>query len=59
VKSQRRRVELLAAIASTSPSPGDHQLEAPLSPWNSFRMQAEAPDAFDIRKEKPQTLALR
>jgi hypothetical protein len=37
---------------------GDNQLEASIEAMETaFRMQAEAPEAFDIRKEKPQTLA--
>jgi hypothetical protein len=60
VASQRRQVELLAAInrEHLAARSGDNQLEASIeSMETAFRMQAEAPDAFDIRKEKPQTLA--
>jgi uncharacterized protein DUF1501 len=60
VKSQQRQVELLAAInrEHLAARSGDNQLEASIeSMETAFRMQAEAPDAFDIRKEKPQTLA--
>jgi len=60
VESQRRQVELLAAInrEHLATRSGDNQLEASIeSMETAFRMQAEAPDAFDIRKEKPQTLA--
>ena len=38
--------------------PGDTQLEASIDGMETaFRMQTEAPEAFDIRKEKPETLA--
>jgi hypothetical protein len=60
LKSQQRQVELLAAInrEHLAARSGDNQLEASIeSMETAFRMQAEAPDAFDIRKEKPQTLA--
>jgi uncharacterized protein (DUF1501 family) len=37
---------------------GDLQLEASIEAMETaFRMQTEAPEAFDIRKEKPETLA--
>jgi hypothetical protein len=59
-EAQRRQLDLLAAInkehlASRS---GDSQLEASIEAMETaFRMQTEAPDAFDIRKEKPEVLA--
>jgi hypothetical protein len=38
--------------------PGDPALRARIKSYElAFRMQAEAPDAFDIRKENPQTQA--
>jgi len=60
VESQRRQVELLAAInrEHLAARSGDSQLEASIeSMETAFRMQAEAPEAFDIRKETPQTRA--
>jgi uncharacterized protein (DUF1501 family) len=60
VESQRRQMELLAAInrEHLAARSGDSQLEASIeSMETAFRMQAEAPDAFDIRKETPQTQA--
>ena len=40
------------------PATGDNQLEASIEAMETaFRMQTEAPEAFDIRKEKPETLA--
>jgi uncharacterized protein (DUF1501 family) len=60
LESQRRQVDLLASLnrEHLAARAGDNQLEASIeSMETAFRMQAEAPDAFDIRKEKPQTLA--
>jgi len=57
---QRREVDLLAAINRDhlAARPGDTQLEASIEAMETaFRMQTEAPEAFDIRKEKPETLA--
>jgi hypothetical protein len=59
-ESQQRQVDLLAAInrEHLAARSGDSQLEASIeSMETAFRMQAEAPDAFDIRKETPQTRA--
>ncbi len=59
-ESQRRQVDLLAAInrEHLAARAGDTQLEASIEAMETaFRMQTEAPDAFDIRKEKPETLA--
>src|SRR2546428_9710080 len=56
VESQRWQVELLAAInrEHLATRSGDNQLEASIEAMETaFRMQAEAPVAFDIRKEKP------
>ena len=60
LESQRRQVDLLAALnrEHLAARSGDNQLEASIEAMETaFRMQTEAPDAFDIRKEKPQTLA--
>lgn len=59
-EAQSRQVSLLAALnrEHMSSRPGDSQLEASVEAMETaFRMQTEAPDAFDIRKEKPETLA--
>jgi len=59
-QSQRRQVDLLAALNRDhlAARAGDTQLEASIEAMETaFRMQTEAPDAFDIRKEKPETLA--
>jgi hypothetical protein len=59
-EKQRRQVDLLAALNRDhlAARPGDTQLEASIeSMETAFRMQSEAPDAFDIRKEKLETLA--
>jgi uncharacterized protein (DUF1501 family) len=53
-------VDLLAALnrEHLAARSGDTQLEASIEAMETaFRMQIEAPDAFDIRKEKPETLA--
>jgi hypothetical protein len=59
-ESQRRQIDLLSALnrEHLAGRPGDSQLEASVEAMETaFRMQTEAPDAFDIRKEKPETLA--
>jgi hypothetical protein len=59
-ESQRRQVDLLAALnrEHLATRSGDTQLEASIEAMETaFRMQTEAPEAFDIRKEKPETLA--
>lgn len=58
--SQRKQVELLAALnrEHLAQREGDSQLEASIEAMETaFRMQLEAPEAFDLRKEKPETLA--
>ncbi|MEO7649113.1 MAG: DUF1501 domain-containing protein, partial [Bryobacteraceae bacterium] len=58
--SQRKQLDLLAALnrEHLEARSGDTQLEASIEAMETaFRMQTEAPDAFDIRKEKPETLA--
>ena len=58
--SQRRQLDLLSALnrEHLAVRSGDTQLEASIEAMETaFRMQTEAPDAFDIRKEKPETLA--
>lgn len=57
---QRRQLDLLSAVnrEHLRARPGDSQLEASIEAMETaFRMQTEAPDAFDIRKESPETLA--
>ena len=60
IGTQRQQLDLLSELnrehlASRS---GDTQLEASIEAMETaFRMQTEAPEAFDIRKEKPETLA--
>jgi hypothetical protein len=59
-ESQRRQLDLLAAInrEHLAGRSGDTHLEASIEAMETaFRMESEAPDAFDIRKEKPETLA--
>jgi hypothetical protein len=58
--AQRRQVDLLAELnrEHLAAREGDSELEASIEAMETaFRMQTEAPDAFDIRKEKPETLA--
>ncbi len=58
--AQRRQLDLLGALNREHASAREHdpQLEASMEAMETaFRMQTEAPDAFDIRKEKPETLA--
>jgi plasmid stabilization system protein ParE len=58
--TQRRQLNLLASLnrEHLASRAGDSQLEASIEAMETaFRMQAEAPEAFDIRKEKPGTLA--
>ena len=57
---QRRQLDLLKQLNQdhAAARPGDSQLEASIEAMETaFRMQTEAPEAFDIRKEKPETLA--
>lgn len=57
---QRRQLDLLAALnrEHLAEREGDGQLEASVEAMETaFRMQTEAPEAFDVRKEKPETLA--
>jgi hypothetical protein len=59
-ETQRRQLDLLAKLnrEHASQRDADPQLEASIEAMEvAFRMQTEAPEAFDIRKEKPETLA--
>ncbi|MBK9167059.1 MAG: DUF1501 domain-containing protein [Bryobacterales bacterium] len=59
-EAQRRQLDLLTALnrEHLAGRTGDSQLEASIEAMETaFRMQVEAPDAFDIRKETPETLA--
>lgn len=58
--SQRRQLNLLAELnrKHLAEREGDSQLEASIEAMETaFRMQTEAPEAFDIRLERPETLA--
>ena len=58
---QRREIDLLAALdrMQRGSAPADSQLEAAIgSMETAYRMQTEAPDVFDIRKESQATLEL-
>ena len=59
-EAQRRQLDLLAKLNQKhlEKRAGDVQLEASLEAMETaFRMQTEAPEAFDIRKEDPKTIA--
>ena len=58
---QRREIDLLTALdrIQRGSAPADPQLEAAIgSMETAYRMQTEAPDVFDIRKESKATLEL-
>ena len=58
---QRRELDLLAALdrLQRGGAPADPQLEAAIGSMEvAYRMQTEAPDVFDIRKESQATLEL-
>lgn len=58
--AQRKQLDLLKELNKDhlAPRAGDSQLEASIEAMETaFRMQIEAPEAFDIRKENPETLA--
>jgi uncharacterized protein (DUF1501 family) len=59
-RQQRRQLDLLAKLnrAHLEQRPNDSQLEASIQSMEvAFRMQTEAPEAFDIRKESEATRA--
>ena len=57
---QRRELDLLATLdRMRGPATADPQMEAAIGAMEvAFRMQTEAPDVFDIRKESQATLEL-
>ncbi len=57
---QRRELDLLATLdRMRGPATADPQMEAAIGAMETaYRMQTEAPDVFDIRKESPATLEL-
>jgi hypothetical protein len=56
---QRRELDLLKALDGLGGAPPDPQLESAISAMETaYRMQTEAPDVFDIRKESKATLEL-
>jgi hypothetical protein len=58
--TQRRQLDLLGRLNKehAAARDGDAQLEASMQAMETaFRMQTEAPEAFDIRRESPETLA--
>jgi len=56
---QRREMDLLEQLDKLRGAPADPQLEASLSSMEvAYKMQTEAPEVFDIRKESEATLKL-
>lgn len=56
---QRRELDLLKSLDGLGSAPADPQLDAAISAMETaYRMQTEAPDVFDIRKESKATLDL-
>ncbi len=56
---QRRELDLLKSLDGLAGVPADPQLDAAISAMETaYRMQTEAPDVFDIRKESKATLDL-
>ena len=56
---QRRELDLLKSLDGLAGVPADPQLDAAISAMETaYRMQTEAPDVFDIRKESKATLEL-
>ncbi len=58
---QRKRFDLLQSLNAEQlkRTPGDSELEAVINSYElAWRMQNYAPDAFDMSKETPETLAL-
>jgi hypothetical protein len=56
---QRRELDLLTSLDGLAGVPPDPQLDAAISAMETaYRMQTEAPDVFDIRKESKATLEL-
>jgi Uncharacterized protein conserved in bacteria len=57
-EDQRRQLDLLGKLDHAAPAAGDPQVEASIrSMETAFRMQTEAPEIFDITKEKPELRA--
>ena len=59
LQEQRRELDLLKSLDGLAGAPQDPQLDAAISAMETaYRMQTEAPDVFDIRKETKATLEL-
>lgn len=60
-RHQREQLDLLQQLNTTHKAarPGDSQLEGRIQSFElAFRMQREAPEAFDVEKESPETKKL-
>jgi len=56
---QRREIDLMEKLNAMRGAPPDPQLDAAIQSMEiAYRMQTEAPEVFDIRKESPATLKL-
>jgi hypothetical protein len=56
---QRREIDLMEKLNALRGAPRDPQLEAAIQSMEiAYRMQTEAPEVFDIRKETPATLQM-
>jgi len=56
---QRREIDLLEKLDKLRGAPADPQLEASISSMEvAYKMQTEAPEVFDIRKESEATLKM-
>jgi len=56
---QRREIDLMEKLNALRGAPRDPQLEAAIQSMEiAYRMQTEAPEVFDVRKETPATLQM-
>jgi hypothetical protein len=61
LRDQRRQIELIQSLnqAQLDARPGDTELEAVINSYElAWRLQTQAPHAFDLSAESPETLAL-
>jgi hypothetical protein len=57
--SRRKTIDLIRRLNEANPQGEDPEFSARISAYDrAFKMQTEAPDVFDIRKESAETLAL-
>lgn len=59
LEQRRKTLNLIKGLDEANMLPGDDEFGARLSAYDlAFKMQTEAPAAFDLSKESPETLAL-